>query len=704
VNAPRGPHFRALAASACGLLAIAGLAAAGSARASAGPASAASTGRTSLAGSHPAWAVPARMVAAPDAAASVSVRMYLAGRDPAGLADYAAAVSDPASPTYRKFLTPGQELRRFGPTAAQVTAIRSWLASAGLRVTAVTRHYVAASGSVPAAQSAFAVRLARFRAPGGSVAMAPEEDASVPDAVRPAVLTVTGLDTSSLTMRPTLAGTVAASTGAASTGAASTGPASPPAFYTADPCSQYYGQRMATSKPKAYGKRVPWAMCGYTPQQLRSAYGATGSTSSGSGVTVAVVDAYSSPTMPADASTYAKAEHFQQLTAGQFTAVPSSVYDDQSECDPGSWYEEESLDVEAVHTMAPDADIEYIAAQDCTFGPLLDALSDVVDNHLADIVSDSWTGSEQGLNTSVTSVFDQVFEQGTAEGISFDFASGDCGYNAPATGCGKSQEASKTRVNFPTSSPWVTGVGGTSLAIGKKGNYEWETGWGDMVVPQRRGHWKSAPPGPFPADYLFGGGGGTSVQFSQPSWQAGVVPKSLARTLPGGQVSAHPMREVPDVALDADPATGFLFGETVRLRDGKSGFMLSRIGGTSLSCPLFAGLEADVAQAAGTDQLGLVDPLLYKLAGTRAFHDVTDHPLGRGTRIALARNEWAKSATGTGGLRTSLYTLGTDGSGAAALDAGSGYDDVTGLGSPTALFVTDLADTIANPLSRTGNP
>jgi subtilase family serine protease len=647
------------------------------------------------------------MVASPDAVAGVSARVYLAGRDPAGLAAYAAAVSDPASRMYREFLTPGQELRRFGPTTAQVAAIRSWLTSAGLRVTAVTRHYVAVTGPVPAAQSAFAVRLGRFRGPGGSVAMAPEEAASVPAAVRPAVLTVTGLDTAAAMMRPALAGTAPAAPAPAGTALAGPGeapaaqaPASPPqAFYTASPCSQYYGQRRATSKPKAYGKHVPWAICGYTPQQLRSAYGVA-STSTGSGVTVAIVDAYSSPTMPADANAYARAVRFPQLTAGQFAETPSPAYDDQAECDQGSWYEEESLDVEAVHTMAPDADIDYIAAQDCTFGPLLDALTSIVDSHLADIVTNSWSGSEQGLNTSVTSVFDQVFEQGTTEGISFDFASGDCGYNDPATACGKSEEASKIRANFPTSSTWVTAVGGTSLAIGRTGNYEWETGWGDMVVPQRGKHWKNTPPGPYPADYSFGGGGGTSVQFKQPSWQAGVVPKSLAATLPGGKASASPMREIPDVALDADPATGFLYGETFRLRDGKTGFMLSRIGGTSVSCPLFAGLEADVAQTADTDQLGLVDPLLYQLAGTRAFHDITDHPLGAGTRIALARNEWAKSGTGTGGLRTSLYTLGTDGSGAAALRAGTGYNDVTGLGSPTAQFVTDLAHSVASSLSR----
>jgi subtilase family serine protease len=151
------------------------------------------------------------------------------------------------------------------------------------------------------------------------------------------------------------------------------------------------------------------------------------------------------------------------------------------------------------------------------------------------------------------------------------------------------------------------------------------------------------------------------------------------------------MRVVPDVALDADPATGFLFGMTFRLRGGKDGFMLSRIGGTSLSSPLFTGIEADAAATAGGDQLGFIDPQLYGLAGTGAYHDVTDTPLGAGTHIALVRNEWADNATGTGGLRTSLYTLGIDGEGAAALHAARGYDAATGLGSPTGRFISDLA-------------
>jgi hypothetical protein len=79
------------------------------------------------------------------------------------------------------------------------------------------------------------------------------------------------------------------------------------------------------------------------------------------------------------------------------------------------------------------------------------------------------------------------------------------------------------------------------------------------------------------------------------------------------------------------------------------------------------------------------------MSGTGAYHDVTDTPLGAGLHVALVRNEWANNGTGTGGLRASLYTLGIDGEGPAALPATRGYDDATGLGSPTGRFIPDLA-------------
>jgi subtilase family serine protease len=663
------------------MLAAAGLAASGlaiSTLAALGPgqAAAASTagGRTYIAGTHPAWAVPSRQVAEPDTASSMTARVYLAGRSPSALAKYAEEVSSPASRLFRKFLTPAQVRQRFGPSAAQIAAVTRWLTESGLRVTAVTQHYVTASGTVAAMQTAFAVRLGSFRGPDGAAAIAPEQTVSVPDSVGGAVLTVMGLDTAVMMMRPAIASTDAA------------GPTLPSAFYRAGPCSDYFGEKHAYGKPAAYGTHVPWGICGYIPAQLRGAYGITHSGETGWGVTVAVIDAYESPTMPGDANEYARDVGDPRFHPGQYRQVLASSYSMQTECGESGWFQEQTLDVEAVHAMAPGATVEFVSAQNCTFQPLLDAITNVVDNHSADLVSGSWSSSEQSLTTAVSNAWNQVFEQGAVEGIGFDFAAGDCGYNSPTTSCATGLSTGY-HANFPPSSPWVTGVGGTSLAVGRHGKYLWQTGWGDMTVNQHGKRWVPDPPGKYPANYMFGGGGGTSTFYRQPWYQAGVVPRSLSMRLPSGIRSVKPMRVVPDVAMVADPATGFLFGETVVLRGGHNGFQLSRIGGTSLAAPLFAGVMADAAQRARRHELGFVNPVLYMLDGTRAFHDITDSPLGPGVRIAIARNEFANTATGTGKITTTLYTLGIDGEGSAALRAVTGYSDLTGLGSPAGRFV-----------------
>lgn len=632
----------------------------------------ASVGRTAIAGTHPSWAVPSRRVATPDAATALSVRVYLAGRNPAGLTAYAAGVSTPGSPNYRSYLTTTEVQAQFGPTPGQLSAVRRWLTDAGLGVVGVTPEYVAVRGPLRAIDGAFAVRIASYRTPSGAVALAPGKPASVPDALSRAILTVTGLDTATTVMRPSL-------------------PPPPYGFYTAGPCSRYYGQRTATMKPSAYGQHVPWAICGYTPAQLRGAYGLAGSLATGRGVTVAIVDAYVSPTMPGDANKYATAVGDPQFGQAQYGQVLPLSFNDISECDAASWYAEQTLDVEAVHAMAPGANVLYVAASDCTLQALLDALARIVNNHLADVVTNSWSGGELGLTRPVSAAFSQVFELGAVEGIGFDFASGDCGYNNPATACGAAAGFKADQASFPTSSPWVTAVGGTTLAIGRSNQYEWETGWGDQVVPEKNGHWTPAPPGTYPDDYAFGSGGGTSTFYVQPSYQAGVVPRSLSTRLPSGRISARPMREIPDVAMDADPATGFLVGQTVKLRGGRYGFQISRVGGTSLSSPLFAGIEADAAQNTGPKAIGFANPLLYSLARSGAFHDVTDYPLGPGVRIAAARNDWTNSDTGTGAVKSQLYTFGLNGMGKSALRATKGYDDSTGLGSPGPPLVSELA-------------
>jgi hypothetical protein len=103
--------------------------------------------RQVVAGIRPPWAEPSADKGPVAGGTPISVRVYLAGKDPAGLARYAGQVAEPGSPSYRHYLTPAQFAQRLGPTGAQIRAVRSWLTGAGLAVTATTDHYVAARGT-----------------------------------------------------------------------------------------------------------------------------------------------------------------------------------------------------------------------------------------------------------------------------------------------------------------------------------------------------------------------------------------------------------------------------------------------------------------------------------------------------------------------------------------------------------------------------
>ena len=102
-----------------------------------------------------------------------------------------------------------------------------------------------------------------------------------------------------------------------------------------------------------------------------------------------------------------------------------------------------------------------------------------------------------------------------------------------------------------------------------------------------------------------------------------------------------------------------LVGETTLQPDGTTyAFSLSRIGGTSVASPTFAGIEADAQQAAGHD-LGFANPAIYARAGSRAFHDVTQAPFGQ----YEVRNNYTDPYTQTGPLLTYLRAIGIDGAG-----------------------------------------
>ncbi|MFK0167853.1 protease pro-enzyme activation domain-containing protein [Streptomyces sp. NPDC090306] len=601
--------------------------------------------RDTFAGTKPSWAKSTADKGATSDAARVTARVYLAGRNATGLAAYAKAVSDPSSPLYGRYLTAAQAKARYGATAAQVAAVKSWLTAAGLKVTATTAHYLTVSGDVSAAEKAFDTSLHNY-AKGSKTYRAPSKAASAPAGLNGAVLTVTGLDN-------------------APHKASHNDELPPPdgVFKNSGPFSSYYGSNIATSLPKAYGQKIPYAIKGYTGEQLRSAYGAGSYT--GKGVTVAITDAYASPTIASDAATYAKKNGDAGYSKGQLKQVLPSTYTNTEECGAAGWYGEETLDVEAVHAVAPQANITYVAGASCYDNDLLDSLSKVVDSHLADIVSNSWGDLESNDTADNSAAYNQVFQLGAVEGIGFYFSSGDNGDEVANTGV--------KQVDRPANSAWVTAVGGTSLAVGKGDKYKFETGWGTerAVLSDDGKSWTD-----FPGAFTSGAGGGTSATVAEPYYQKGVVPNSLAKAN-----SSAGNRVVPDISAVADPNTGFLVGQTQTFPDGSAKYSEYRIGGTSLAAPVIAGVQALAQQARGGKAIGFANPVIYSKYHSKTYHDVTDTPTG--SPLAVARVDFANSVDATDGLITSVRSLGKDSS----LEAVKGYDDVTGVGSPAPGYV-----------------
>src|SRR5437879_3839442 len=125
---------------------------------------AAAQGQTKLPGSVPSWANAKNYVAAANSSDDIGFRVYLAWNNPSAVEALAEAVSDPASSSYRRYLTPEQFRQRFAPSQAQVNAVQSWLRSQGFTVeyTPLNNHYVSAEGTVVQAAAAFATSFGMY--------------------------------------------------------------------------------------------------------------------------------------------------------------------------------------------------------------------------------------------------------------------------------------------------------------------------------------------------------------------------------------------------------------------------------------------------------------------------------------------------------------------------------------------------------------
>src|SRR6266581_1421308 len=337
---------------------------------------------------------------------------------------------------------------------------------------------------------------------------------------------------------------------------------------------------------------------GLTPTQIRHFYGfdslaCESSNTCGSGQTVAIVDAFNDPNIQNDLNTFDTQFGLPTCTTsnGCFTiATPQGA----PRTDRG-WALEISLDVEWAHAIAPGAKILLVEAATNSFTNLFGAVDYA--SARAHQVSMSWGGSESSSEASNDFHF-QV------SGVTFFASSGDSGHG----------------LIYPSTSPFVVSVGGTTLTLGSGGNVVSETAWS-------------------------GSGGGISAFQSEPSYQTNYpIPNT------GG------LRGNPDVSYDADPNSGVAVFDSL----GDQGFKnWIQVGGTSAGSPQWAALNAIA-------NVGRASPL-------------SSTPTTTPTNLAIYNI--AKTAYSTN-FRD--ITSGTNGSCGSVCTAGTNYDFVTGLGSPRA--------------------
>ncbi len=668
---------------------------------------------SSLAKNVSPWVATAPKLGAADERARVTVQLFLGFRNQDDLKELIKAETTPGSESFGKYLTPEAFRLRFAPPAADVARVEATLRRLGFAIEHVPASglYVEASGTVGQVKNAFHVsqQLYGYK---GKVLRANAEAPRIPAEIADVVTYVAGLDDSGRLLKPdhvTLDRTAVSPLGHA--GSAAPPPVAGgigPAF-----CSTYWGDHTATlsTKPGLYPQTLPWQLCGYTPPLLQQAYGADKVTEDGTGVRVAIVDLYGSPTITADANHYSKNHglpkltylNFEQILPPGITHVPAS-----DPCGPQGWYEEESLDVEAVHSMAPGAFILFVGEK-CT-DPGNTGLYDIIDNHLADIVTNSYSYGGESLPAGFIEMEEAYFMQAAAEGISVLFSSGDDGDLAAANGI-----ASGT---WEATSPYVTGVGGTSLGLRDSSGKKFEWGWGDYraflgsvtVSSDGKSIATTGLAGPF--SYYAGSGGGVSLVELAPDYQVDVPYTYSGYThLANGTLVPleAPHRVTPDISMVGDPYTGFLYGETFTIAGNPvsdapcvaltatTEYCETVIGGTSLASPLFAGVLARVDQARfanGKSSIGLVNTALYGLpvgppgSSTAPIIDV-EHPstptallrgyLGNPNEARVVTMVSVPNGAGTAvheGWDTSLRSV-------------AGYDTATGLGVPNVPALID---------------
>jgi subtilase family serine protease len=629
----------AAATATAAVMTIAGLS--GSAGAAAKP------GYLRLAGSAAPFTSHGRVTGAVANSVRLTIQVWLRPGNLAAAQQYATAVSTPGSTLFHHYLSPDAYTARFGTSQAGASAVQSWLRGQGFTGIQADpqRNYVRATGTTAAIDAAFKIQLENYRS-SASVNAGPyqlranNQAVAIPQSLSRYVLGVTGLDNAAPRLPLML----------------------PPGYRsgTAGPtagCSQYYGQHQVSGLPKQFGRTsFPTQICGYSPGQLRAAYGASMG-NNGHGQTVSLVELGLAPDMFLTLQDYAQSEHFLAPSPQRYTELSLG----KNTCgDP--FNVEEQLDVETSYDMAPGASQLVVGGDSCNNGDfglqgLFDADIVIIDgtagshHPLANISSNSWGPGNDTQPAILTNIMHAYLVRAAAQGVGMYFASGD-----------------SSGVETPDD-PFAILVGGTSLGIGRHDQRLFETGWSTGYSVIKNGAWDLTGENGATS-------GGPSLIWAQPGYQAGVVPRALA-TAPGNRPGL--VRSEPDLSADADLFTGFATGLMTFPKNNPPKFTLVTVGGTSMASPTVAGIVAD-AQQGQHEVFGFTDPVLYRLNGTPAFHDIL--PSTSATPGLYRGEACTVSFCGPGPSLVTFDDQNPNLAGYTGQVTLKGYDNMTGIGTP----------------------
>ena len=599
-----------------------------------------------LAGSAAPFTSHGHVTGAVAGSARLTIQVWLRPAHLAAAQQYATAVSTPGNPLFHHYLSPAAYTARFGASQAGARAVWSWLRRRGFTgiQTDAQRNYVRATGAVAAIDAAFQTQLENYQSSASVNAgryqlHANNRPVAIPKSLAQYVLGVTGLDNAAPRLpllRPPTHRREAAGAPTA-------------------PCSQYYGQRHISGLPEQFGRTsFPTQICGYSAQQMRAAYGAS-MRNNGRGQTVSLVELGLAPDMFLALQDYARSDHFIAPSPDRYAELSLG----KNTCND-LFKIEEHLDVEISYDMAPGANQLVVGGDDCNNGDfgnqgLLDADIVTIDgtpgshHPLANISSNSWVLGIEGQPAFLINIVHAYLVRAAAQGVGMYFASGDNpGPDAP-------------------DDPFAILVGGTSLGIGSHNQRLFETGWSTGLSRISHGRWLLA--GEHGAT-----SGGPSLIWARPPYQRGVVPRALA-TAPGKRGL---VRSEPDIAAAADFDTGFATGLLAFPKGKPPKFYKMPNGGTSMAAPLVAGIIAD-AQQGQHEAFGFTDPVLYRLNGTPALHDILP---STSRTPALFRGE----VCGAQFCHRALLFTFDDQNPSMPFYTGQvtlkGYDNMTGIGTP----------------------